>query len=175
LLAGVDVVAADTPALPVDEQADDVVETQAVTGEQEEQTDGQRRSRRTPRSQRIEGQRRKRINEDARGQRDDEPQADVQLTAAAQADAAQVKVEEPAVPVITIPSAEAVAAALQASAALTEHVVPPTINHRVADEECDVDCVPNTARRMEVTHALVTASSYAGHCSALLLSAFPET
>jgi 3-oxoacyl-[acyl-carrier-protein] synthase II len=66
--------------------------------------------------------------------------------------------------------------ALQAAAALltlTEQVVPPTINHRVADEECEVDCVPNAARRMEVTHALVTASSYAGHCSALVLSACP--
>jgi len=64
--------------------------------------------------------------------------------------------------------------ALQAAAALlalTEHVVPPTINHRVADEECAVDCVPNAPRHMEVTRALVTASSYAGHCSALLLSA----
>lgn len=123
----VDVAATDTPALPVDEQAHDLVETAAVVGEQEEQTEGQRRSRRTPRSQRIEGQRRKRINEDARGQRDDEPQAEVQLTTAAQADAAQVKVEEPAVPVITIPSAEAVAAALQASAALTEHVVAEAV------------------------------------------------
>lgn len=123
----VDVAATDTPALPVGEQAHDQVETTAVVGEQEEQTEGQRRSRRTPRSQRIEGQRRKRINEDARGQRDDEPQAEVQLTTAAQADAAQVKVEEPAVPVVTIPSAEAVAAALQASAALTEHVVAEAV------------------------------------------------
>ncbi|UCP16676.1 ribonuclease E [Aeromonas media] len=122
-----DVAASDTPVLPVDEQAPDLAETAAVVGEQEEQTEGQRRSRRTPRSQRIEGQRRKRINEDARGQRDDEPQADVQLTTAAQADAAQVKVEEPAVPVITIPSAEAVAAALQASSALTEHVVAEAV------------------------------------------------
>jgi len=67
--------------------------------------------------------------------------------------------------------------ALQAAAALlalTEQVVPPTINHRVTDEECDVDCVPNAARRMKVTHALVTASSSAGHCSALVLSASPE-
>src|SRR5262249_21826305 len=67
--------------------------------------------------------------------------------------------------------------ALQAAAALlalTEQVVPPTINHRVADEECDVDCVPNAARRMKVTHAIVTASSYAGHCWGLVLSASPE-
>ena len=49
--------------------------------------------------------------------------------------------------------------------------MPPTINHQVADDECAVDCVPNAARRVEVTHALVTAASYAGHCSALVLSA----
>jgi 3-oxoacyl-[acyl-carrier-protein] synthase II len=63
--------------------------------------------------------------------------------------------------------------ALQAAAALFalhEQVVPPTINHHVEDDECGVDCVPNAARRMEVKETLVTASSAAGHCSALLLS-----
>ncbi|GJC03177.1 ribonuclease E [Aeromonas hydrophila] len=126
----VDAPASDVAALPADapvvaEEASDAVEPH------DEQAEGQRRSRRTPRNQRIEGQRRKRINEDARSQREDEEQSaegtTPTLTAAAQADAAQVKVEEPAVPVITIPSAEAVAAALQASAALTEHVVPETV------------------------------------------------
>ncbi|WP_270826161.1 ribonuclease E [Aeromonas sp. Y318-1] len=126
----VDVPASDVAALPADapvvaEEASDAVE------QHDEQAEGQRRSRRTPRNQRIEGQRRKRINEDARSQREDEEQSaegtTPTLTAAAQADAAQVKVEEPAVPVITIPSAEAVAAALQASAALTEHVVPEAV------------------------------------------------
>ncbi|MEL1218698.1 ribonuclease E [Aeromonas hydrophila] len=126
----VDAPASDVAALPADapvvaEEASDAVE------QHDEQAEGQRRSRRTPRNQRIEGQRRKRINEDARSQREDEEQSaegtTPTLTAAAQADAAQVKVEEPAVPVITIPSAEAVAAALQASAALTEHVVPEAV------------------------------------------------
>ncbi|MEZ6925725.1 MULTISPECIES: ribonuclease E [unclassified Aeromonas] len=126
----VDAPASDVAALPADapvvaEEASDAVE------QHDEQAEGQRRSRRTPRNQRIEGQRRKRINEDARSQREDEEQsaegATPTLAAAAQADAAQVKVEEPAVPVITIPSAEAVAAALQASAALTEHVVPEAV------------------------------------------------
>ncbi|MBC6485378.1 ribonuclease E [Aeromonas hydrophila] len=126
----VDAPASDVATLPADapvvaEEASDAVE------QHDEQAEGQRRSRRTPRNQRIEGQRRKRINEDARSQREDEEQsaegAAPTLTAAAQADAAQVKVEEPAVPVITIPSAEAVAAALQASAALTEHVVPEAV------------------------------------------------
>jgi len=64
--------------------------------------------------------------------------------------------------------------ALQAGAALLalrDGVVPPTINHQVTDGDCEIDCVPNTARRMEVQQALVTASSYTGHCAAVLLSA----
>src|SRR5262249_18409854 len=67
--------------------------------------------------------------------------------------------------------------ALQAAAALlalTERVVCPTINHRVEDDACNVDCVPNAARRLDVTHALVTASSSAGQCSALLFSRSPD-
>ncbi|MBM0490454.1 ribonuclease E [Aeromonas jandaei] len=127
----VDVAASDTPALPVVEE----VQAAAVeTGEQDEQTEGQRRSRRTPRSQRIEGQRRKRINEEARSQRDEEQQAEPTLTTAAQADIAKAQVEEPVVPVVTIPSAEAVAAALQASAALTEHVVVEAVAEESAEQ-----------------------------------------
>ncbi|MFB2829925.1 ribonuclease E [Aeromonas jandaei] len=127
----VDVAASDTPALPVVEE----VQVAAVeTGDQDEQAEGQRRSRRTPRSQRIEGQRRKRINEEARSQRDEEQQVEPTLTTAAQADIAKVQVEEPVVPVVTIPSAEAVAAALQASAALTEHVVVEAVAEESAEQ-----------------------------------------
>ncbi|WP_429056408.1 ribonuclease E [Aeromonas jandaei] len=127
----VDVAASDTPALPVVEE----VQVAAVeTGDQDEQAEGQRRSRRTPRSQRIEGQRRKRINEEARSQRDEEQQAEPTLTTAAQADIAKAQVEEPVVPVVTIPSAEAVAAALQASAALTEHVVVEAVAEESAEQ-----------------------------------------
>ncbi|MCV3285621.1 ribonuclease E [Aeromonas veronii] len=131
----VDVATADTPALPVDEvPAQAEVLDSTVGNEQEEQSEGQRRSRRTPRSQRIEGQRRKRINEDARSQRDEEQQDTTTLTTAAQADIAKAQVEEPVVPVVTIPSAEAVAAALQASAALTEHVVVEAVAEEAAEQ-----------------------------------------
>ncbi len=127
----VDAAASDAPALPVVEE----VQVAAVeTGDQDEQAEGQRRSRRTPRSQRIEGQRRKRINEEARSQRDEEQQAEPTLTTAAQADIAKAQVEEPVVPVVTIPSAEAVAAALQASAALTEHVVVEAVAEESAEQ-----------------------------------------
>ncbi|MCX0424014.1 ribonuclease E [Aeromonas veronii] len=131
----VDVAAADTPALPVEEVPAQAEVIDATVGnEQEEQSEGQRRSRRTPRSQRIEGQRRKRINEEARSQRDEEQQAEPTLTTAAQADIAKAQVEEPVVPVVTIPSAEAVAAALQASAALTEHVVVEAVAEESAEQ-----------------------------------------
>ncbi|MFM4808261.1 ribonuclease E [Aeromonas hydrophila] len=154
----VDAPASDVAALPADapvvaEEASDAVE------QHDEQAEGQRRSRRTPRNQRIEGQRRKRINEDARSQREDEEQsaegATPTLTAAAQADAAQVKVEEPAVPVITIPSAEAVAAALQASAALTEHVVPEAVAAEAHEQAEVVAAEPVVTEAVVAEEALV--------------------
>ncbi|MFM5533247.1 ribonuclease E [Aeromonas veronii] len=162
----VDVASADTPALPVDEvpaQADVIDST--VGNEQEEQSEGQRRSRRTPRSQRIEGQRRKRINEDARSQRDEEQQDTTTLTTAAQADIAKAQVEEPVVPVVTIPSAEAVAAALQASAALTEHVVVEAVAEEAAEQ---------AAAQVEATQADVIASPVVAAVAEVVVAAEPE-
>ncbi|HHQ4737261.1 ribonuclease E [Aeromonas veronii] len=162
----VDVAAADTPALPVDEvpaQAEVIDST--VGNEQEEQSEGQRRSRRTPRSQRIEGQRRKRINEDARSQRDGEQQDTTTLTTAAQADIAKAQVEEPVVPVVTIPSAEAVAAALQASAALTEHVVVEAVAEEAAEQ---------AVAQVEATQADVIGSPVVAAVAEVVVAAEPE-
>ena len=162
----VDVAAADTPALPVDEVPAQAEVIDATVGnEQEEQSEGQRRSRRTPRSQRIEGQRRKRINEDARSQRDEEQQDTTTLTTAAQADIAKAQVEEPVVPVVTIPSAEAVAAALQASAALTEHVVVEAVAEEAAE---------HAAAQVEATQADVIASPVVDAVAEVVVPAEPE-
>ncbi|MEH8225672.1 ribonuclease E [Aeromonas veronii] len=162
----VDVAAADTPALPVDEVPAQAEVIDATVGnEQEEQSEGQRRSRRTPRSQRIEGQRRKRINEDARSQRDEKQQDTTTLTTAAQADIAKAQVEEPVVPVVTIPSAEAVAAALQASAALTEHVVVEAVAEEAAEQ---------AAAQVEATQADVTASPVVDAVAEVVVPAEPE-
>ncbi|WP_338454779.1 ribonuclease E [Aeromonas veronii] len=166
----VDVAAADTPALPIDEVPAQAEVIDATVGnEQEEQSEGQRRSRRTPRSQRIEGQRRKRINEDVRSQRDEEQQETTTLTTtlttAAQADIAKAQVEEPVVPVVTIPSAEAVAAALQASAALTEHVVVETVAEEAAEQ---------AAAQVEATQADVAASPVVAAVAEVVVAAEPE-
>jgi len=50
--------------------------------------------------------------------------------------------------------------------ALTEGVVPPTINLESPDPECDLDYVPNTARYNDVAGALVLAISFGGTYSA---------
>ena len=54
---------------------------------------------------------------------------------------------------------EAIASVL----ALYEGVVPPTINYRVKDEECDLDITPNEAVSAPLTSALSTSLGFGGH------------
>ena len=53
---------------------------------------------------------------------------------------------------------EAVATAL----ALSNGVLPPTANFTEPDPECDLDVVPNTARRAEVEYALSNSFAFGG-------------
>jgi 3-oxoacyl-[acyl-carrier-protein] synthase II len=49
-------------------------------------------------------------------------------------------------------------------------IVPPTINHTTPDPECDLDCVPNTARRMTVAAALNNSFGFGGTNASLLMT-----
>jgi beta-ketoacyl-acyl-carrier-protein synthase II len=53
--------------------------------------------------------------------------------------------------------------------ALHEGVLPPTINYRTPDPECDLDYVPNEARRAQVEVALSNAMGLGGHNACVLL------
>ena len=53
--------------------------------------------------------------------------------------------------------------------ALRDGVLPPTINLREPDPECDLDYVPNEARRAEVDVALSNAMGLGGHNGCVLL------
>jgi len=51
---------------------------------------------------------------------------------------------------------------------LRHQIVPPTINLETPDPECDLDYVPNTARRLDVTYALTNSFGFGGTNAALL-------
>jgi 3-oxoacyl-[acyl-carrier-protein] synthase II len=53
--------------------------------------------------------------------------------------------------------------------ALHEDMLPPTINYRTPDPECDLDYVPNEARRVQVDVALSNAMGLGGHNACVLL------
>jgi 3-oxoacyl-[acyl-carrier-protein] synthase II len=53
--------------------------------------------------------------------------------------------------------------------ALHEGVIPPTINYRHPDPDCDLDYVPNTARELQVDVALSNAMGLGGHNGCVLL------
>ncbi len=60
---------------------------------------------------------------------------------------------------------EAIACAL----AVTNNVIPPTINFETIDPECDIDCVPNQARKHTVNIALNNSYAFGGNNACLVL------
>ena len=55
---------------------------------------------------------------------------------------------------------------------IKDGVVPPTINVENQDPECDLDCVPNTAREVPITTALSNSFGFGGHNASVLVSKF---
>jgi 3-oxoacyl-[acyl-carrier-protein] synthase II len=59
--------------------------------------------------------------------------------------------------------------ALICALAIKRGVIPPTINYRNPDPECDLDYVPNEARKAEIDVALSNAMGLGGHNGCVLL------
>jgi 3-oxoacyl-[acyl-carrier-protein] synthase II len=57
---------------------------------------------------------------------------------------------------------------------LATGIIPPTMNYRVADPECDLDYVPNLARRARVNTVMINSHSFGGTHGCLLMRRFFE-
>jgi 3-oxoacyl-[acyl-carrier-protein] synthase II len=56
--------------------------------------------------------------------------------------------------------------------ALRDQVLPPTINYETPDPECDLDIVPNEARRVKLDYALSNSFGFGGTNGALVFKRF---
>ena len=59
--------------------------------------------------------------------------------------------------------------AIMCTLALHDGKLPPTINYRERDPDCDLDYVPNEAREVQVDVALSNAMGLGGHNGCVLL------
>ena len=62
--------------------------------------------------------------------------------------------------------------AVVCSMVLLDKVLPPTINYETPDPICDLDYVPNQARKAEPIHIMSNSFGFGGHNATLILSSF---
>jgi 3-oxoacyl-[acyl-carrier-protein] synthase II len=58
--------------------------------------------------------------------------------------------------------------------ALRRGILPPTINYRTPDPECDLDYVPNVAREKRVRHILSNSFGFGGQNVSLVIGQCAE-
>jgi 3-oxoacyl-[acyl-carrier-protein] synthase II len=58
--------------------------------------------------------------------------------------------------------------------ALRDQILPPTINQETPDPDCNLDYVPNHARKTSVEYALSNSFGFGGTNAALLFKRWPN-
>lgn len=62
--------------------------------------------------------------------------------------------------------------AIFSTKAIVEGILPPTINYTTPDPECDLDYVPNEARKVEVDTVLSNSFGFGGHNACLVIGRY---
>jgi len=57
---------------------------------------------------------------------------------------------------------------------LKNSIIPPTINYKTPDPECDIDCVPNNARKQKINIALNNSYAFGGNNACVVLKKYQE-
>ena len=58
--------------------------------------------------------------------------------------------------------------------ALESGILPPTIGYKEPDPECDLDYIPNTARKVQAEYALSSSLGFGGHNAAVVLRRYKD-
>lgn len=62
--------------------------------------------------------------------------------------------------------------ALTCCLSIKDSIIPPTINYMTPDPECDIDCVPNEARKCDVNIALNNSFAFGGNNASLVFKRY---
>ncbi|OGX51480.1 MAG: beta-ketoacyl-[acyl-carrier-protein] synthase II [Omnitrophica WOR_2 bacterium RIFOXYB2_FULL_38_16] len=58
--------------------------------------------------------------------------------------------------------------------AIRDNIIPPTINYETPDPDCDLDYVPNVARKVTVKVAMSNSLGFGGHNATIIAKAYQE-
>ena len=70
--------------------------------------------------------------------------------------------------------AAGVTEAIFCAKAIEEEIVPPTINYKVADEECDLNLVVNEIMEKDIKIAMSNSLGFGGHNASIIIKKFEE-